>query len=173
MDTLSGWRGRGFGVINDDTWVRNLLENLSRIRKFSFFTHRWTQLWPLMNTSAGIIWNNSFFSLPFDCLPSYYSNAEGGKRVDNNTLQSCAWLICRINETTCFSRKPKEKKKKEKRKKMSKVCGSCICMLNWNMCLLAQSLRLCLLSWGCWMSGEGESRSLLMFLCGTGLIWAC
>lgn len=31
------------------------------------------------------------------------------KKEENNALQPHAWLICRINETTCFSRKPQEK----------------------------------------------------------------
>lgn len=31
------------------------------------------------------------------------------KKEEDNALQLCAWLICRINETTCFSRKPPEK----------------------------------------------------------------
>ncbi len=38
-----------------------------------FFTHCWTQLQPLMNTSPGIMRKNIFSVL---WLPSYYSNAE-------------------------------------------------------------------------------------------------
>lgn len=31
------------------------------------------------------------------------------KTEENDALQTCACLICRINETSCFSRKPQEK----------------------------------------------------------------
>lgn len=50
------------------------------------------------------------------------------KKEENNALQPRAWLICRINETTCFSRKPQEKCPK-----FVVVVFSCLT----EMCLLA------------------------------------
>ena len=66
-----------------------------------YWTHCWTQLWSLMSTSSGIMWENFHLII----------QKQKKKKEENNALQPRAWLICRKkNETTSFSWKPQEKK---------------------------------------------------------------
>lgn len=92
-------------------------------------------------------------TLFFHSLSSILLFKCGGKKEKNNALQLCAWLICRINETTCFSKKPPEKCPK-----FVVVVFACLT----ETC--ASWLRLFVFNQrGCWGWGEGVSGSLLIF----------
>lgn len=133
-------------------------EKCKRIRESSFFlTHCWTQ--PLMNTSSGIMWNNFFFPFPVFRLIIQMQR----EKEENNALQPRAWLICRINETTCFSREPPEKCSKFVVVAFACVTETCAFWLRF-------SASLSPIRGGVGCEGRG---SLPMCLPGAGLIWPC